>query len=231
MATEDNERREFPSYHEPTTSREVSFDNLASGLANGEVSRRRALRMLASALVGAALASVPGVAWAAPCPRPQVRCRRACCPAGASCVSGLCTCPADAPTVCNNRCVDTLTDSLNCGGCGNVCPSGQGCTEGRCLDFCPAPPVRCDECACTDNVTGHTTIMCGITACNITLQCESVCPSGTTARFTGAIAPCVVSGGETTVCIQPPGGPFPGAPGFTWKSFCGYAPCAPPPSI
>jgi hypothetical protein len=42
------------------------FDDLAKGLASGTVSRGQALRWMGGALVGAALASVPGVAWAAP---------------------------------------------------------------------------------------------------------------------------------------------------------------------
>ena len=46
---------------ETTTS---SFDDLAKGLASGTLSRGKALRLLSGALVGATLASVPGVAWA-----------------------------------------------------------------------------------------------------------------------------------------------------------------------
>jgi hypothetical protein len=42
-----------------------SFDELAKGLATGEVSRRKALRLMGAALVGGALASLPGTAWAA----------------------------------------------------------------------------------------------------------------------------------------------------------------------
>jgi hypothetical protein len=37
-----------------------SFDDLAKGLASGEVSRGRAIRMMGAALVGGALASIPG---------------------------------------------------------------------------------------------------------------------------------------------------------------------------
>jgi hypothetical protein len=43
----------------------TSFDGLAKGLATGAVSRRKALRWMSGALLGAALASVPGVGWAA----------------------------------------------------------------------------------------------------------------------------------------------------------------------
>ncbi len=47
------------------TQTEGSLDELAKGLASSTVSRRKALRLLGAALVGGALASIPGVAWAA----------------------------------------------------------------------------------------------------------------------------------------------------------------------
>lgn len=43
---------------------ERSFDELAKGLASGTVSRGKALRLMGAALVGGALASLPGGAWA-----------------------------------------------------------------------------------------------------------------------------------------------------------------------
>jgi hypothetical protein len=46
-------------------TRERSFDELAIRLASGSVSRRKALRMMGAALVGGAMASIPGMAWAA----------------------------------------------------------------------------------------------------------------------------------------------------------------------
>ncbi len=48
-----------------TSNVETSFDELAKGLTNGTLSRRKALRMFGAALVGGMLASIPGVAWAA----------------------------------------------------------------------------------------------------------------------------------------------------------------------
>jgi hypothetical protein len=45
-------------------TRESSLDELAKGLASGTVSRGKALRWMGGALVGAAVASVPGGAWA-----------------------------------------------------------------------------------------------------------------------------------------------------------------------
>jgi hypothetical protein len=53
---------------------ERSFDELASGLASGTLSRGKALRLMGAALVGGVLASIPGMAGAAPkcpdCPEP-----------------------------------------------------------------------------------------------------------------------------------------------------------------
>jgi len=50
----------------PDPRGETSFDEVAKGLANGTISRRQALRWMGGALAGAAFASVPGVAFAAP---------------------------------------------------------------------------------------------------------------------------------------------------------------------
>ncbi len=49
----------------PERTREHSFDELAKGLAGGTVSRRKALRLMGAVLVGGALSSFPGAAWAA----------------------------------------------------------------------------------------------------------------------------------------------------------------------
>ena len=46
-------------------TRESSFDELARGLASGNLTRGKALRLMGAALVGGALASFPGTAWAA----------------------------------------------------------------------------------------------------------------------------------------------------------------------
>jgi hypothetical protein len=55
---------------------ERSFDELASGLASGDVSRGKALKLMGAALVGGLLASIPGMAGAAPkCPGCPVGCR------------------------------------------------------------------------------------------------------------------------------------------------------------
>ncbi len=45
------------------TNREGSLDELAKGLASGNCSRGKALRIMGAALVGGALAAFPGAAW------------------------------------------------------------------------------------------------------------------------------------------------------------------------
>ncbi|MBX3273433.1 MAG: hypothetical protein KF729_24430 [Sandaracinaceae bacterium] len=35
-------------------------------------------------------------------------------------------------TRCGDACVNTITDRMNCGGCGNVCAEGQSCLGGMC---------------------------------------------------------------------------------------------------
>jgi hypothetical protein len=43
-------------------ARDHSFDELTRGLASGSLSRRKVLRLMGAALVGGALASIPGIA-------------------------------------------------------------------------------------------------------------------------------------------------------------------------
>lgn len=44
--------------------------------------------------------------------------------------SGVCN---EESLTCNGVCVDPLTDSQNCGGCGITCAAGEGCTNGVCV--------------------------------------------------------------------------------------------------
>jgi hypothetical protein len=74
-----------------TTNR--TFDELASGLASGTLSRGKALRLMGAALFGGALASIPGVALAA-----SPKCGGHTCTSPKVCIRGggkpRCVCPS-----------------------------------------------------------------------------------------------------------------------------------------
>jgi hypothetical protein len=105
-----------------------SFDELASGLASGSISRGRAIRLMGAALVGGTLASL-GIREAAAdnlCKPVNKKCRK-----NAQCCSGICssltgTCEACSSTNCagccdsNGRCQPGTTDEA-CGIHGEVC--------------------------------------------------------------------------------------------------------------
>jgi hypothetical protein len=91
---------------------ERSFDELASGLASGTLSRGKALRLLGAALVGGALAFTPKVAEALHK-----------CDSTEDCRSGIC---------CDGTCCGVLTGE---GGPGCF-PASKRCGKGRVLTFC-----------------------------------------------------------------------------------------------
>jgi Stigma-specific protein, Stig1 len=127
---------------------ESFFDELARGLADGSVTRAKAIRLMGGALVGAALASVPGVAWANDrCSEGQTRC-------GDRCVNlqtnerhcGSCRnrC-ASTQTCCGGRCVNLKRSERHCGSCSNRCAEGQECVEGVCSGGEPICTPSCPE--------------------------------------------------------------------------------------
>src|SRR5215208_6142063 len=152
-----------------TQATESSLDELAKGLATGTLSRGKAIRCMGGALLGAALASFPGVAWANDCRRLGRECRRdsQCC--SRNCIrrggEKVCGCP-EGQRRCNDRCVNLDRNEHHCGACGNRCPEGIECVGGRC--HCPsglpcddtdgfAPICENFECRCLDVCTpGYT---------------------------------------------------------------------------
>jgi hypothetical protein len=117
--------------------------------ADGVVSRRTFLRVLAVTGSATAFAVVPGArAGAVTCISPKTLCngkcvnlkknRRNCgacahkCSDNEICVHGVCTACAPGTSRCGNKCVDLGNDSSNCGSCGNVCPEPLVCIDGEC---------------------------------------------------------------------------------------------------
>jgi hypothetical protein len=93
------------------------------------------------------------------------------------CSDGLCVFQigGGGQTLCNGVLVNTLTDSNNCGRCGNVCPSdsrGWLCVSGICCpqgvtDLCPTTnPLNPEPFFCTDLQSAQNN--CG--------SCGKICP-------------------------------------------------------
>ena len=117
--------------------------------------------------------------------------------------------PADAPPtdtppadggcpgsqeMCGSTCVDTSTDPMNCGVCGNACPSGQSCTSGTCA--CASGQVLCSG-MCVDTQTSATN--CG--------ACGTACPTGQSCAAGRCAVPCaaprsVCGAGASMACVD-----------------------------
>jgi len=187
-------------------TRERSFDELARALASGSLSRGKALRLMGGLLVGSALASLPGVAWADDdrCPEGQTRC-------GERCVNlktnerhcGSCSnrCRS-TQTCCKGRCVNLQKNERHCGSCSNRCPEGSECVSGECLvqSACPSGCGGTPECgsggqfSCFCLTTTEQTCACVQSAsCEGLLICNTSddCPQGT---------PCVLGCPSGKVC-------------------------------
>jgi hypothetical protein len=158
----------------------TSIDDLAKGLANGTVSRRKALRWMGGALVGAALASVPGVAWADDdddrCRSTQTRCKDRCVNLKTNerhCGSCFNRCWS-TQTCCGGRCVNLQRNERHCGSCFKRCAEGQECVSGVCQSGgCPSGTTLCGgNCVPTDCPSS------GQTLNPSTCKCE--CPAGQT---------------------------------------------------
>jgi hypothetical protein len=146
---------------------ESSFDELATGLASGSISRGRALRLMGAALVGGTLASLGlGEAAAAPrgCKRDGKKCKES-----SQCCSGICstngTCAAcpDGRVLLSNG----TTCAILCTGEGS--PSGVGdcpCGDDSCTGRFPQPSTGGGICAL---FSGSSFIEC---------ETDEVCPPG-----------------------------------------------------
>jgi hypothetical protein len=86
----------------------------------------------------------------------------------------------DGNVCCNGQCIDTQTDSKNCGNCRHACAEGQECCNGQCVDPCPSGQPRDPEtcqCGCVSGTPcGDECCSAGQECCNG--QCLDPCPSG-----------------------------------------------------
>ena len=93
---------------------------------------------MGGALLGAALASFPGMAWADDCRRLGRECRRdsQCC--SGNCVrrgdDKVCSCP-EGQSRCGDRCVNLKTNERHCGSCSERCGTNQTCCNGNCVNL------------------------------------------------------------------------------------------------
>ena len=72
-------------------------------------------------------------------------------------------------TECGGKCVDTQSDTTNCGGCGKACSSGMVCVKGSCETSCGSGTIKCGQ-SCVDPKTDEKN--CG--------TCGTACTSGET---------------------------------------------------
>jgi hypothetical protein len=178
MAAEDHNGGRSPSVY--PTRVDHSVDALARGLADGTVSRRKALRLMGGVLLGGTLASIPGIAWAK-----SDKCKKdSQCSVGAKCCSGICldTTNSDLNCGCCNCNCQELGSSIHC--CNTICEDFN--KDGNCGDCgrtCDPAPPRCETC-----LGGTTRGSCSRKQCPgrkvldpSGQTCNCVCPEGTTA--------------------------------------------------
>src|SRR5215218_7543963 len=137
MSAEDHNGGRSPSVN--PTKIDNSVDDLAKRLARGTISRREAVRLMGAALLGGALASVPGLAWAAP--RDNSACAQCCqetFPWGlergqciSACARGEGPC-GPCPQTCCCNCVGQLPD----GSIGVIACNLEITTVDACVDYC-----------------------------------------------------------------------------------------------
>jgi hypothetical protein len=124
-----------------------SFDALAKGLASGDVSRGKALKLVGAAFLGGMLACIPTVAAAKPKVKRCINDNQ--CPVGTTCVSNVCmtqtvTGPNLLKCICQDRTEIDTCATLYCGSsieqdaiCGPLCAEHGGEFATGCLPDSP----------------------------------------------------------------------------------------------
>jgi hypothetical protein len=202
-----------------------SFDELARALASGSLSRGKALRLMGGLLVGSALASLPGVAWADDddderCRSTQTRCKDRCVNLRTNerhCGRCFNRCTSNQ-TCCGGRCVNLKRNERHCGRCGKSCEEGQECVDGVCQGGgCPDSQICGDSC-CTAGETCYGPFLTN--AEPVCCSNDPLCQGNPTAAGTIVCVNLQVVGGPCPrptcntdadcsgeICIQTPGCP------------------------
>ncbi|MFT3712682.1 MAG: hypothetical protein QM817_33955 [Archangium sp.] len=105
--------------------------------------------------------------------------------------------PPTPCTECGGVCVDTQTDTANCGSCGNACAGGTACRAGVCVATCGPGLTLCGN-ACVDARTNPAN--CG--SCGTQCASDQVCSNGTC----GTVCPAsqeVCNGTCSTIASDP----------------------------
>jgi len=169
------------------TNRERSLDELAKGVAGGTVSRGKALRWLGAALFGGAVASIPGVALAAPCPKGRIKCRGECCAEGVTTCVGTGKDKTCGTVGCPRTCCCDCLYSNNAGG-----PGISTCTNAVVAGTPEEIGTQCEQ-ICRDNVpegftfAGHTAGCYGPNTDPLTENARIFCSPSTSEEFPGTM--------------------------------------------
>jgi len=169
-------------------TRERSLDQLARALASGSLSRGKAPRLMGGLLLGSALGSLPGVAWADDdrCSEGQTRCGERCVNLRTNerhCGSCRNRCRSNQ-TCCKGRCVNLQKNERHCGSCSNRCAEGQECVNGECGGPPPCLPEVVNCCTCLYRKTSNpnevvSTCNPGVTGFDCDALCTASVPQGT----------------------------------------------------
>lgn len=124
-----------------------------------------------------------------------------------SLVTTVCSAPAvDCEYVCknnylncNNKCVNTQTDSSNCGACSTACKTGEACSAGKCTvtATCGNSVIEGTEECDKDKLGSATCVSKGYASG--TLKCDSACKLDTS-WCVAACAPSTCDSAGTSYC-------------------------------
>jgi hypothetical protein len=125
---------------------------------------------------------------------------------------GSCQCSVPTPDLCNGKCTNILSDSSNCGACGQACQTGYFCENGVCKGMINANCTTDSDCSqgnCINNkcqtITCITDSQCLSTQyCNTNLNlCVDGCSSDSVCQsIAGSSYKCQLSTHQCVTCPE-----------------------------